>query len=622
MADLAQSSWSEIDALNNQAAPLGWTPGVMLPTGVEPTAQAMMGAMKRWWNRQNPIYAATLTTTDTYTVSPQTPVTSFTSFELWRVRMPSANTSTSPTITWGPSPAPIQKYNNGALVNLAIGDIQAQYYEFFFNNTVMVMINPAAQTSVTGPASSTIGDLASYADGTGKVIADSGLAKAFIVKNAVSSTSQSIPVFTDTSGTVIGNGFLVGNAANDIVQLDSSARLPAVDGSQLTNLSAAVDNTTRRNILLDLAGVAKAMATSRRALQAFADGFGDSSGINGAASSNYVVSGVGDASGVKPTTLQPTSTNIGTANSTTGATVALGSVTSPAGSTIVVFAGEAGQGTIGSVADTAGNTYLPITSTLQDVSGSGVLGAFYCHNALALNNGTITYTKNLSGSSASISALYLTNVASSSLDTTVTATALGSSTAISVTSGVAQAGDIIVAGVGYGSNAAYVQAAGFSAPPNTSVAGTVETVAGGTLVNSGVGTTTFSTTLGSAVNWGAIIVGFKSSLTPANMTLVTTTQTADANPAIGVRAMLELEGASGLTINTDLAASVSADGGTHWTAATFSLVGTTTIGAGTVRTIWETADTLPGTLSTSIAAKLVSANNKAFTVRSLTMAWH
>lgn len=225
MADIAQSSWSEIDALNNQAAPLGWTPGVMLPTGVEPTAQAMMGAMKRWWNRQNPIYAATLTTTDTYVVSPQTPITSFTSFELWRVRMPSANTSTSPTITWGPSAATIQKYNNGSLVNLAVGDIQAQYYEFFFNNTVMVMINPAAQTSVTGPASSTTGDLASYADGTGKVIADSGLPKAFIVKNAVTSTSQSIPVFTDTSGTVIGNGFVVGNAANNIPQLTSSATL-------------------------------------------------------------------------------------------------------------------------------------------------------------------------------------------------------------------------------------------------------------------------------------------------------------------------------------------------------------------------------------------------------------
>lgn len=154
MADLSQSSWSETDANNNQTAPLGWTPGVMLPTQVEPTAQAMMGAMKRWWNRQNPTYAAILTTTDTYVVTPQTPVTSFTSFELWRVRMPSANVTTSPTITWGPSAATIQKYNNGALVNLALGDIQAQYYEFFFNNTVMVLTNPVPPSPVTPGGSS------------------------------------------------------------------------------------------------------------------------------------------------------------------------------------------------------------------------------------------------------------------------------------------------------------------------------------------------------------------------------------------------------------------------------------------------------------------------------------
>lgn len=236
MADISQSSWTETDALNNQAAPLGWTPGTMLPTQVEPTAQAMMGAIKRWWNRQNPIYAATLTTTDTYTVTPQTPVTSFTSFELWRVRMPSANTTTSPTITWGPSAATIQKYSSGSLVNLAVGDIQAQYYEFFFNNTVMVMINPAGANLVSGPASSTSGDIASYGDGSGKLIADSGIAKATVVKNATSSTSQSVPVFTDTSGTVIGNGFIIGTGPSNLVQLSASSKLPAVDGSQLTSL--------------------------------------------------------------------------------------------------------------------------------------------------------------------------------------------------------------------------------------------------------------------------------------------------------------------------------------------------------------------------------------------------
>lgn len=69
MAEISASSWSEVDASNNQAAPLGWDPGVMLPTEVEPTAQAMMGGTKRFWDRIN----ATVTTTGaagTYTYTP------------------------------------------------------------------------------------------------------------------------------------------------------------------------------------------------------------------------------------------------------------------------------------------------------------------------------------------------------------------------------------------------------------------------------------------------------------------------------------------------------------------------------------------------------------------------
>ena len=46
MADINQSSWSEVDASNNAASPNGWTSGVMLPSQVEPTARGMMGAIK------------------------------------------------------------------------------------------------------------------------------------------------------------------------------------------------------------------------------------------------------------------------------------------------------------------------------------------------------------------------------------------------------------------------------------------------------------------------------------------------------------------------------------------------------------------------------------------------
>lgn len=58
MADLDTTNWSETDGSNTQAPPAGWPAG-MLPNQVEPTAQAMMGAIKRFWNRINGIYTST-----------------------------------------------------------------------------------------------------------------------------------------------------------------------------------------------------------------------------------------------------------------------------------------------------------------------------------------------------------------------------------------------------------------------------------------------------------------------------------------------------------------------------------------------------------------------------------
>src|SRR5258706_15982285 len=68
MEDLNNGSWSETDASNNAAPPAGWPAG-MFPNQVEPTAQAMMGALKRWWKRSNGIYVST-GTAGVYAVAP------------------------------------------------------------------------------------------------------------------------------------------------------------------------------------------------------------------------------------------------------------------------------------------------------------------------------------------------------------------------------------------------------------------------------------------------------------------------------------------------------------------------------------------------------------------------
>src|SRR5262252_7537838 len=59
MADLSDSAnWSETDALNNKASPNGWPEG-MMPSGVNDSARGDKGALKRFWNRINPVVVAT-----------------------------------------------------------------------------------------------------------------------------------------------------------------------------------------------------------------------------------------------------------------------------------------------------------------------------------------------------------------------------------------------------------------------------------------------------------------------------------------------------------------------------------------------------------------------------------
>lgn len=62
MADLGSSTWSEIDASNNQVPPNGWPEG-MAPSDVNNSARSQMGGEKRWWARSN----STQTTTGTST---------------------------------------------------------------------------------------------------------------------------------------------------------------------------------------------------------------------------------------------------------------------------------------------------------------------------------------------------------------------------------------------------------------------------------------------------------------------------------------------------------------------------------------------------------------------------
>jgi hypothetical protein len=55
MADLSDdTNWFETDASNNKASPNGWPEG-MMPSGVNDTARGDKGALKRFWDRINPV---------------------------------------------------------------------------------------------------------------------------------------------------------------------------------------------------------------------------------------------------------------------------------------------------------------------------------------------------------------------------------------------------------------------------------------------------------------------------------------------------------------------------------------------------------------------------------------
>ena len=215
----------------------------------------------------------------------------------------------------------------------------------------------------------------------------------------------------------------------------------------------------------------------------------------------------------------PTTTNLGTATSTSGATCAITGVNAPAGSLIVVVVAETAPA-LGSVADGVNGVYsLPLSKAFNGGADAG--GVFFFLNSAALAAATITYTKGTSGSNVAMSAFYISGAAASAaLDTSVTAGATGNSTSPSVTSGAAQvANEIIVGAIMSLGAPAYTQASAFSAPPTLAAVSTIATVAGGVMVNAPAGATTFAPTLGTSEQWAAIILGFQSAAGAGLVTL-------------------------------------------------------------------------------------------------------
>jgi hypothetical protein len=118
-------------------------------------------------------------------------------------------------------------------------------------------LNVGAGNDVSNPGTSTMGNLALFSSGTGKVIQDSGIISADVVTNSGISLDNAIPRFSGTMGTIIQNSGVTLDGSNNV----SGIQNLTVKGSNTSTpatLTSAVDFMTGRNS----AGVYNAGQTS------------------------------------------------------------------------------------------------------------------------------------------------------------------------------------------------------------------------------------------------------------------------------------------------------------------------------------------------------------------------
>lgn len=209
------------------------------------------------------------------------------------------------------------------------------------------------------------------------------------------------------------------------------------------------------------------------------------------------------------------------------ATVLTTTAAAPAGSLIVVGVAFDADGVIGSVADSAGNTYSLAAGAAGGVTNTTAEAAvYYAQNAAALGSGgTITVNWSTQPAAKAVSALCATGIAASgALDQTGTGTGSSTTPTATTAGATAQAEELTIGLVALEIHnaAAFTQdsSPAYATPPaKTGTTGGADdsniTIAGGYFIESATGTKTYNPTLGFARDWAAIVCTFKAALSEA-----------------------------------------------------------------------------------------------------------
>lgn len=324
--------------------------------------------------------------------------------------------------------------------------------------------------------------------------------------------------------------------------------------------TSALSDVDRQNILLESIYQAKLFGGYRRQINRFSDGYKASDGINAASSFNY---------------------SVNTTNGKVSPTSSAGSYTA--------------QITASFTTDSPSGNSGYTTRQLLPAGSGGVTGGYV----------RITLTAP-TGNSFSTDSVYIGHAGTApNFDgSQVPVTFSGGSSSVTVSPGSTVVSDEIA--YAYDNTKALIIAIHHTSQFVRYVSGLASTYNGYQKASVNEAATTSVSGYSSSSGLALAVSKVESApATPSNMTLVSTSQTADASVSNG-RVLLEYDNSANPTLNTDLTAEVTCNGGANWASAALSTVSSN---GQTGHKIAETSDTAC-TSGTSFAARIKTSNSK------------